>query len=237
MNFAYPYAMIELTKIQAAIIFWSRYTPICNTQKGEMAIIMENKEQKYVYLVLSSSSSVPARLIKFFSRNKLNHSSITLDITLHKMYSFGRLKMYNAFYAGLVKENKDEGFYKKFKDTYINLYRLPVSREVFEKTDEYLLNAYENRKSFKYNFLGVMLVPFQRPVARKNQYFCSEFVATVVNECGIRPIKRNVHTYRPHYFEELTDMELIYDGMLADYTADVESQTIKPQEKEFAAIL
>ncbi|MEG0693027.1 MAG: hypothetical protein RR444_08085 [Oscillospiraceae bacterium] len=176
--------------------------------------------QNYIYVVLSSSSSLPAKAIKFFSKNNLNHSSITLDYTLHEMYSFGRLILWNPFYGGFVREHKDKGFYMKFTDTYIKMYRFPVCAEVYQKTKEYLANAYENKDQYKYNLIGVLLGVFKVPIVRENQYFCSEFVAKVFDDCSIRDITRDIHTYRPYYFEELPDKELIYEGMLKDYSPD-----------------
>lgn len=170
-----------------------------------------------IYLILSSSSSVPAKVIKFFTKNKLNHSSVSLDRSLHCMYSFGRLKMWNAFYGGFVLEDKDKGFYQKFTDTYIELYRFPVSRQTFERTKEYLHRCADEKDTFKYNFLGAILSKFHIPLKRPKQYFCSEFVATVFDECGIRDVKHDVNTYHPYNFLELDDKELIYKGMLADY--------------------
>lgn len=174
--------------------------------------------QNYIYLVLSSSSSFPAKMIKLFTHNNLNHSSISLDKSLHEMYSFGRLILWNPFYGGFVREDKDKGFYTKFTDTYINVYRFPVSEVVFLETEKYLQKAFEEKSKFRYNFLGVILGVFKIPIARKNQYFCSEFVAKVFKDCKIRDIERDIHTYRPYYFKELEDKELIYDGMLADYS-------------------
>lgn len=175
--------------------------------------------QKYVYIVLSSSSSLPAKMIRLLAHHKLNHSSITLDDSLHKMYSFGRVKMWNVLSGGFVVEDKDKGFYQKFTDTYIQLYRLPVDELTYNKTKAYLENCALRRKEFKYNFAGVFLYKFGIPLDRKNKFFCSEFVASVIVKCGIREIKRNIHTYHPNYFLELDDKELIYDGMLIDYSA------------------
>lgn len=181
---------------------------------------MQNR-QKYIYLVLSSSSSVPAKIIKFFTKNDLNHASISLDPSLKRMYSFGRVKLWNAFYGGFVVEDKDKGFYEKFNDTYINLFRFSVSKEIYEKTKEYLLTCEREKDTFKYNLVGVALSKFDIPLVRHKQYFCSEFVALVFKECGISNISRNVHTYHPHYFLELEDKELIYEGMLRDYSPDL----------------
>lgn len=181
---------------------------------------LEN-EKKYIYLILSSSSSLPAKIIKAFTKNNLNHSSISLDTTLKEMYSFGRLKMHNAFYAGFVREDKDKGFYLKFTDTFIKLYRLEVPEKTFNEVSDYLHYAYENKKMFRYNFFGVILEPIKIPIARENQYFCSEFVAMILKRFNVREIKKNIHLYRPYYFEELDNIELLYEGMLKDYSSEL----------------
>ena len=173
--------------------------------------------QDYVYVVLSSSSSLPAKVIKFFSNNNLNHSSIAIDSSLHEMYSFGRRVLWNPFYGGFVREDKDKGFYLKFTDTYIKLYRFPVSSKTLANTKHYLEHAYAHKDQFRYNFFGVCIGVLNIPIARDKQYFCSEFVAKVFVDCHIRKIDRNIHTYRPYYFEELSNKELVYEGMLANY--------------------
>ncbi|MEG2428912.1 MAG: hypothetical protein RSA79_03370 [Oscillospiraceae bacterium] len=175
---------------------------------------------KNIYLILSSSSSVPAKLIKFFTHNKLNHSSIALEPSLTKMFSFGRLKMWNAFYAGFVVENKDKGFYQKFTDTYIQLYAFPVSDETYLKTKIYLEKCENEKTSFKYNMIGTVLSKFKIPLVREKQYFCSEFVAVVFKECNIREMKGDIHIYHPYNFLDLPNKKLLYDGMLADYRVE-----------------
>lgn len=182
--------------------------------------------QRYVYLVLSSSSSLPAKVIKRVSGNMLNHSSISLDCSLKCMYSFGRTQVYNLFTAGFVKESQNKGFYKRFKDTYIKLYRLPVSDEVFFKTKDYLEDWYENRESYSYSYLGLVLASVNRPLEREYRYYCSEFVAKVFLDCSIRGIERDIHTYRPHYFEELEDMELLYEGLFTDYNSSCDDNLV-----------
>lgn len=174
--------------------------------------------QQYIYLVLSSSSSLPAKVIKRVCKNQLNHSSISIDDSLDAMYSFGRVNPYNLFSAKFVKESKNKGFYKRFKDTYIKVYRLPVTDEVFENTKNYLADWYENRDEYSYSYLGLLLASVNYPLEREHRYYCSEFVAKVFEDCSIRDLNnRDIHTYRPYYFEELDDIELIYEGLFAEY--------------------
>lgn len=174
---------------------------------------------KYIYLVLSSSSTVLAKLIRFSTKSDLNHASLSLDESLNNMYSFGRLTVWNPFHAGFVVEDKDTGFYSRFSDTHIQVYRLAVSEDVYESTKECLSYYQSESQRLGFNFVGLTLTKFSIPFPRKNKYFCSEFVALVIKDCSVRSIDRDPHTYRPYYFLELDDMELVYSGLICDYDA------------------
>lgn len=173
--------------------------------------------KRYIYLILSSSSSLPAKIIKFSTQNEINHASLSLDSTLTKMFSFGRLKMNQPFNAGFVVENKNKGFYKKFTDTKILLYRLPVDEKTFRKVSDYLHRCAYEKENLRYNFIGAIFSRINRPVARKEKYFCSEFVAIVLKKFKVCKITKNVHTFQPYDFLEIDNKELIYDGLLSKY--------------------
>lgn len=180
---------------------------------------MEINLKKYIYLILSSSSSLPAKIIKFATRKELNHASLSLDDSLKKMYSFGRLKMNQPFNAGFVVEDKDQGFYKKFTDTKIWLYRLSVDEDTFKQVSDYLNQCAYGKEFLKYNFAGAILSKINVPVPRVNRYFCSEFAAMVFDECKVRKLNKQPNIFHPYDFLELDDMELLYTGLLREYIA------------------
>lgn len=174
--------------------------------------------QRYIYLILSSSSSLPAKIIKWATHNDLNHSSISLDDSLNCMFSFGRLKINQPFNAGFVVENKDAGFYAKFTDTKIRLYRLPVDENTFNMTKDYLMQSVYGKEFLKYNFLGAILSKINIAVPRVNKYFCSEYIATLMRECNVRRLKKSANICHPYDFLEFDDMELLYTGLLSEYS-------------------
>ena len=54
---------------------------------------MENKiknDNEYVYVVVSQTGTILSLMLKFFTKAKYNHASISLDNKLDEMYSFGR---------------------------------------------------------------------------------------------------------------------------------------------------
>lgn len=173
--------------------------------------------ERYIYLILSSSSSLPAKIIKFAINNELNHTSLSLDSSLNKMFSFGRIKVNQPFNAGFVLEDKDKGFYQKFTDTKILLYRIPVDERTFNNVTDYLYECLYSKEELKYNYIGAILSKIKISVPRVNKYFCSEFTAGIIQENNVRDFKVNAHTCMPSDFLELDNIELLYEGMLSEY--------------------
>lgn len=57
-----------------------------------------------IYIVLTYTGTLLARIVRFYTKKKYSHVSIALDEDLSRMYSFGRLNPYNAFVGGFVRE-------------------------------------------------------------------------------------------------------------------------------------
>ena len=52
--------------------------------------IESQKDQRYIYVLLSRTHTMPARLIRLFTGEPYSHTSIALDIELKSLYSFAR---------------------------------------------------------------------------------------------------------------------------------------------------
>ena len=57
---------------------------------------------KKIYIIISASDTIPARLIRRATRAEYNHSSICFDDEFKTFYSFGRKVLWNPFYGGFV---------------------------------------------------------------------------------------------------------------------------------------
>ena len=75
---------------------------------------------KKIYIMVSYSGTLLSNLIKMYTRKEYTHVSISLDIKLQEMYSFGRIHPYNAFIGGFVREGKNFGTLKKLKLQFIH---------------------------------------------------------------------------------------------------------------------
>lgn len=173
---------------------------------------------KYVYIVLTDTGSMFTRMIKFFTRKPYNHVSISLDEDLETLYSFGRLKPRNPFFGGFVEEKIDEGTFALFKNTRALVLQVPVSQEEYERL-RYLIHAFlEDKDAYRYNLIGVLGALFDKPITRKNRYFCSSFVADISNQAGFLPLSRSPHLVRPDEFTKIEHAEIVYEGLLRNYT-------------------
>lgn len=173
---------------------------------------------KNVYIVLTDTGSAFTRMIKFFTRKPYNHVSISLERDLETLYSFGRIRPYNPFLGGFVEERINQGTFALFKNTRALVLELPVEEEEHERL-RYLIHAFlEDKDAYRYNLIGVLGALFQRPISRKNRYFCSSFVADVSKQAGFLHLERSPHLVRPDEFMNLEEAKIVYEGLLRDYT-------------------
>lgn len=181
-----------------------------------------------IYIVASYTDTWPGRLIvvrakfKFWNRyegDTYSHISISQDPALTKMYSFARRTMHNPFNSGMIQESIYEGmFSRKPNINRMAVFELPVTAEQYEKLEKQVAEDWSRKDTLKFNYLGIIVqLLVARGVARKNHFFCSQWVATLLNSCGIDLFhKRPVHV-RPFDFYVALKNNLIYEGLVKDY--------------------
>jgi uncharacterized protein YycO len=70
---------------------------------------------------------------------------------------------------------------------------------------------------YGYNFIGLVGVMVNYPIERKYNYFCSQFVSSLLNNSGIKLIDKNTALTSPRDFRECKELNLIYEGNLQNY--------------------
>jgi len=181
--------------------------------------------KKTIYIVLTNTGSLPTRIIKAYTRAPYNHVSISFSKDLKELYSFGRKRMRNPLIGGFVKETIDNGIYAYFKDTTCSVYALEVDPKVYYKTKEVIRRFKRNKDKYGYSFIGLLGVIAKRPIEREYTFFCSEFVASVLEEGGLKLFNKPPSLVTPNDFILSINMSPIYVGKLAEYTYNVFSPT------------
>lgn len=149
-----------------------------------------------IYIVLTRSNSVVSKFIKFVRKYEYTHASIALDKDINSMYSFGRKYARYPFLGRFKEENVNDGMYRLHKVLPGAVVEVEVTKEQYEKAKKIVDIFIYNKKSYKYNYRGLLDNLIGREECRDDRFLCSEFVYYVLMESGILTldIPRNLVT-------------------------------------------
>ena len=179
---------------------------------------MSEKPTK-IYLILSQTGTMLSRIIKARTKAEFCHSSLGLVKDLSEMYSFGRKIPWFAFWGTFVKESPHYGTFKRFKNTEVRVLEVEVGEEKYAEIHDYVMNMFENKKKYHYNYLGLYLAAVKIARKKKDCFYCSEFVAHVLTECGVVDKDFFDPIIEPIAFLGVPHRE-IYRGKLQEYSVD-----------------
>lgn len=170
---------------------------------------------KKIYIVLTYTGTFLSNVIKRYTRDEYCHCSIALDEKLEEMYSFGRINAYNPFIAGFIKEEINEGTYKRFGNTKTSIYSFEITEEQYCLLKEIIDKMKENKEAYKYNFLGLLAIIFHINLKRENHYYCSQFVKELLDSINVDFNLPQIT--RPEDFKSIQELKLEYKGLLNKY--------------------
>ncbi len=179
---------------------------------------MVTQKNRRLYLVVSQTGTILSRIVKYVTRDKYNHVSISLRDNLDDLYSFGRKNPYNPFKGGLVKESPTTGTFKRFHKTKAVVLEVPVTEEVYSLIDKELSDMYEHKEEYHYNYIGLFIAYFGKTRSKKNTYYCSEFVQALLSKYGLGLKKGAKELVCPNDFVNVPDGRILYTGRLRDYS-------------------
>ncbi len=177
----------------------------------------KNSRCKNVYIVLTQTQTYPARAIHFYTNEPYAHASIAFDEDLEEMYSFARRGIWNPFNAGFIEEDINDGIFGKYRSTTCSIYRLRITEKQYIRLREEIEIFKQNRDDYSYNFLGLIAAALNIPVKAKQRYFCSQFVAYVLEQSGIKIFNKNYALVKPRDIRLNPRLKAIYRGKLAEY--------------------
>lgn len=170
--------------------------------------------EKEVYILLTDTGSLLTKLIKLYTKKPYNHASIALDSKLLEVYSFGRKTVRNPFIGGFVKEDVKAGL---FKQADCAIYSFTATEDQIQKMKHLLIQFEAQKKDYRYNFLGLFGVMFNKPIKRKNAFFCSQFVAFLLEESNIIDFNKPLSLITPHDLQSTSTFQFVFEGKLKDY--------------------
>ena len=173
---------------------------------------------KSIYIILSQSGTEVSKMIKFVTKDKYNHSSICLDKSFGEFYSFGRKYPYLALPGGFIIENAFKNTFGKFEKIPCVIIEKKVTDEQYYKLSNIIKEFIKNRQTYSYAIISLFLADTNFSMTNKNKYFCSQFVAKVLNDINIETPNIPEHSH-PMDFLEIDGVKIIYEGDLKKFCA------------------
>jgi hypothetical protein len=170
-----------------------------------------------VYILLTDTGTLFTKSIKNYTGAPYNHASISFDRELTELYSFGRKNPRNPINGGFVKEDILTGTYSKYPNTTCVIYELNVTDRDIEKMRRVLNVFVRSGNKYMYNLLGLIGVTLNEPIEFSNSYFCSQFVAEILQRSGIKLWDKLSALVTPDDFRNHEKLDLIYEGSLFEY--------------------
>lgn len=172
---------------------------------------------KSVYILLTDSGTLLTKTIKQYTAAPYNHVSLSLDMELNELYSFGRKAPRNPLFGGFVKEDVYKGTFRYFPNTRCVVFRLRVTESQWDQIKQIIRSFQEQQDIYSYNLVGLFGVVMNVPVESRHAFFCTQFVAEVLRRSGIKLWEKSSALVKPNDFLEHLAFETIYEGHLYEY--------------------
>lgn len=176
---------------------------------------MENNQEK-LYIVLVRTPGIFAVLIRIFLHFEFIHVVLGLDKSLEHCYSFGRRDPRYPIISGFERERMDQ-VQKKFKKARIAQYEIKCTKEQKKQIIDKLRYYTANNLKYKYTILGIPCAVLGIPYHQKHHYMCSQFVARILEDCGVRKFQRHYTLMTPKDFYLMNNKKTIYIGSLKNF--------------------
>jgi len=170
-----------------------------------------------IYIILTATGTWFSRTIQLFTRAPLNHASISFDKDLNEVYSFGRKKLNNPFRSGFIREDFLNPFYDRAQCA---VFRIRVGEFRYELMRRHVGEMLQCQDKYKYHLLGLIGVLLRKRIAKDHAYFCSSFVASVLERNGWA-IGKPFYFMTPADFEQSFSSHEIYRGTVSGYMESI----------------
>lgn len=149
---------------------------------------------KSITVIETKYSDFLAELVYNLTGRTYTHAAISLDEDCAYYYSFG----FKGFCRETVEKYRRRGVKQSVQ------LRLEVPDDVYEELQRKLGFVQKNAALYEYTLLGVFCALLHIPLRRHRRYFCSQFVAELLESTGAVHFSRPACLCLPHHlFREL----------------------------------
>lgn len=170
---------------------------------------------KTIYLLLTRSNTVISSVIHAATGDEYTHVSLSMDPLLRSFYSFGRFYPNLPLPAGFIRETLGGGYYGRHCAMPCALYALDVSDASYAEMQRLIEEMQSEASCYRYNLLGLLLCRLKLANERGKHFFCSQFVARMLQLSGAVCLPKAASLMRPMEIAQLSGVRLLYRGALS----------------------
>lgn len=161
---------------------WNVIILLSKEQTREVDIMSENK---IITVLLTQYNSTFSNFIYYTTGRGYTHASLSLNNEEDCFYSFN--------FKGFRKEHPSR--HKSQKSV---SYCLEVTEEEYVLIQNRIQEMENNREELSYSRVGVILCLLQIPLEIRNHYFCSQFVAGILQQTNSVQLEKRASLYLPN---------------------------------------
>lgn len=173
-----------------------------------------NKNRK-IYILLSRSNTLLSRTIHLATGDEYTHVSIAFDEDLRSLCSFARRYSALPLPAGLVQEQIDGGYMRSHGDMSCMLGYLSVSEDCYQAAREMAAEMLSHSRDYRYSLKGLAMCRLGIPEERPQRFFCSQFVAELLQRSGAVELEKPASLMRPQDIAQLPMLHCLYRGEIS----------------------
>ena len=141
-------------------------------------------DQKYLYVLFSSTPYRMGRMIRFVTGEPYNHVAIALEEDLRELYAFARRYYRTPLYGGFVTEHPYR-YHHNGATADVRICRIPVTDAQRQALDRQLQTMSAQSGRYLYNHLSALAAPIHRKIAVRDAFTCAEFAVSVLSGLGL----------------------------------------------------
>ena len=169
-----------------------------------------------IYILLTRSRTIVSRLVHLSTGDTYTHASIAWDDDLTTLCSFAHRYTALPLPAGLVREELCGGYYGLHRYMPCALLRLRVDDAAHRLLRQQIEEMLADAARYRYSVAGLLSCRAGREIEREGRFFCSQFVAGMLEKCGAVALPKPASLMRPEDLLDLPEIRAVHIGRLCD---------------------
>lgn len=191
---------------------------------------------KRIYILLTRTNTVLARLVRKTTHSSYSHATLSLDNNFDRMYSFSRKYTNYPFIGRFMHEKLDSKLFKKYDYSFCLVYTALIQDSEYNEIENYVESIKNSKKVWRFNDIGLFSCWFNKPWKRPYKRCCSQFVGECLGNVHDLVLPRDPMAMRPTDFMNIKTvdgkegLQLIFNGKIRDIPVPFNEDNITPIE-------